>query len=72
MELSKIVEEWLRSENYDGLYNASHCACEVDDLMPCEEPGRECMAGYKIEFDGESPCEEGCRWHIGPKRKTES
>lgn len=62
MELSQIVEDWLKSNGYDGLFNADvHCGCKLDDLMPCGEPTSDCQAGYLVNNPG---CSEGCNWHI--------
>jgi hypothetical protein len=44
-----IVEEWLRSKGYTGLYG-EECGCEIDDLMPCAgwDNGFDmCHPGYK-------------------------
>lgn len=48
MDLQKIVEQWLKANGYDGLYHFNdECACILKDLMPCNEPGIDCTAGYK-------------------------
>jgi len=48
--LSDIVREWLRDHGFDGLCNcAAECGCRLDDLMPCEEPGPDCEAGYDVD-----------------------
>ena len=46
-ELGEIVEEYLRSNSYDGLFKPGECACSVDKLMPCGQPYDNCEAGYK-------------------------
>lgn len=60
--LTVIVEERLRTDGMDGLYNeGAGCACVIGDLFPCEAPGADCTAGIK------RPCECGdrdCGWHI--------
>lgn len=43
-----IVQWWLRDHGYDGLVaGGGVCGCIVDDLMPCEEPCENCIAGYE-------------------------
>lgn len=71
MSIRDIVREYLKTNGYDGLYNPETCACEVDALMPCDEPSMgECSPGYKV-----SGCEEwcgmGCPWHITAKKAVE-
>lgn len=73
--LREIVAEWLRGNGYDGLYlsdggqyasESEGCGCRLDDLMPCNEPGIQCAAGYRISCS-DPDC--GCGgWHIGPRR----
>lgn len=63
--LGKIVDEWLRANGYDGLYNEGECACSVGDLMPCGEPSEFCTAGYN------QPCTCGEHdWHIGDTKEV--
>ena len=68
MNVKKIVAEWLAESGYDGLVEMDgECACSVDDLMPCSEPGVWCEAGHVMKCD----CGEGCDYHIVPgKRPT--
>lgn len=52
MNIRKIVAEWLKANNYDGLCDpdcdTNGCGCCPDDLMPCDEPSpKNCRAGYK-------------------------
>jgi len=44
----KIVEDWLKEHNYDGLCNRDReCGCTTDDLMSCNAPHEtDCQAGY--------------------------
>ena len=57
MNLKEIVIDWLKLNNYDGLYDPYECACEISDLMPYDEPHTDCCPGYKVicrkehEFD---------------------
>ena len=61
--LRKIVSDWLRANGYEGLWNQdAECGCELDDLMPCDEPGTECTAGVKIDEK-----RAGCDFLIGPR-----
>ena len=51
-ELWEIVQEWLQKNNYDGLVDANgECACSVSELMPCDEPKPDCVAGHKEKVD---------------------
>ena len=62
MDVKDIIEAWLKENGYDGLYG-EECACRIDDLMPCEEPGTDCEAGYEGPCDG--TCEYApCDFHI--------
>ena len=60
----------LRKAGYDGLYAPHMCACEVDDLYPCGQRGKDCRPGYKADCTDECEHEEAGRgnWHIGPER----
>ncbi len=60
MTVIKIVEQYLRQNGYDGLYNENgECACKTDGLVPCEQIGDDCCAGYL------APCDCGDHdWHI--------
>ena len=56
--------EYLKANGFDGLFNDNDCACSINDLMPCDEPGLDCQPGFKF------PCPEDCGehdYHIGPK-----
>jgi hypothetical protein len=63
--------EYLKSNGYDGLYNdEGFCACELNDLAPCEDLSfMECKPGYKVPCI-KSECENGgeCKFHIGPEK----
>ena len=45
MTLQQIVEAGLRAGGFDGLCRGD-CGCRLDDLMPCNEPGIDCVAGH--------------------------
>ena len=45
MTLQQIVADGLRAGGFDGLCR-SDCGCRLDDLMPCNEPGIDCVAGH--------------------------
>jgi hypothetical protein len=61
MEIRELLEEALEANGYDGLYQHGVCACRKGDLMPCGEPGAQCMAGRLIDVG--SCC--GASFHIG-------
>ncbi len=47
---------------YDGLFSDWHdCGCEIEDLMPCDEPRPDCTAGFKMPCS----CDGKCDFHIG-------
>lgn len=68
-DVSDIVIGYLKTKGYDGLWSPdAECACEVGDLMPCEEIGiGGCEPGYKIACSGDDCIAGGdCGdWHIG-------
>lgn len=66
MILKDFIAQSLRKDGYDGLYNAGiECACLLDDLMPCGEPGiDECCAGYRCECTDESCAGYGRKGHF--------
>ena len=47
-EIREITKKWLEENGYDGLYSPGVCACQLSDLMPCDEPQMDCTAGYKL------------------------
>ena len=52
MELKEIVKDWLIQRGLDGLCDYDcECACGIDDLMPCDQPGTMCMAAFKEDAD---------------------
>ena len=55
-----IVKSYLKQNGFDGLYSPAECACELDDLMPCDEPRPNCKPGYKVACR----CGEECEWDI--------
>lgn len=63
MTVQEIIEKYLRDNNYGGLY-ADHCACLVNDLMPCGELGTDCEPGYVV------PCDCGEHdFHVVPDKQ---
>jgi len=46
--VSRIVEDWLKANDFDGLCNPDReCGCTLNDLMPCNAPHEgDCQAGY--------------------------
>jgi len=58
--IKEIIKEYLEKNGYDGLCSDSECACSTDNLMPCDEPGIYCEAGYK----GACTCGEQHDFHI--------
>ncbi len=44
MNLKEIIRDWLVAHKCDGLCNEIECGCRLDDLMPCGNPGVDCVA----------------------------
>jgi len=65
----EIVEQWLRENDYDGLYtdgSGGGCSCTLDDLAPCSGGWFiNCRAGYK------QPCKYEGGLSIGPTKAGE-
>lgn len=51
MTLRELTADWLKSHGYEGLFDPDECACEVSDLMPCDEPNPKCEPGIKTKCD---------------------
>ena len=49
--IKEIVKEYLETNGYEGLFYPGECACELEDLMPCDEPNMNCEPGYKEPCD---------------------
>ena len=51
MTVRKIVEGWLRANGYEGLAGeggGDGCGCSIDDLMPCDESGQDCVPAKRV------------------------
>ena len=72
MKVKEIVKQWLTEKGYEGLCDED-CGCEIKDLMPCDAPRIDCIAGYKVPCPGEEDCEAGggCPWHISPNKQVQ-
>ena len=76
--IREIAKQWLTQNGYEGLAG-DDCGCEVDDLMPCDEPHiYNCVPGHKVEGCCEDEC--SCRfveatnpyhWHMVAGKKGE-
>lgn len=65
LSIVTIVEEYLESNGYDGLFSDCECACRIGNLMPCGETYGDCEAGYLQE------CPSDCgdhEFHIGREK----
>jgi len=60
----EIVEGYLRSRGFEGLYHEDECACLAGDLMACGEDSSMCERGYKRACD----CGDH-DWHVGSERE---
>lgn len=63
MRVLDIVDKYLRTHGYDGLYNdLGDCACTVGELEPCGEMSSACAPGHQV------PCDCGDHdYHIATK-----
>lgn len=66
MTVADIVRDWLREHGYDGLYVEDDCACDLDDLAPCQNIQLECEAGYKHPCPTE--CDDDHEFHISDEK----
>ena len=49
MNVKEIIQAWLKTNGYDGLYHDYlECGCTIDDLMPCNSCLDECEPGYDL------------------------
>lgn len=51
MKVKEIVIEWLKSHNCDGLCREG-CGCGLDDLAPCDDVYRDCVAAKAVKCKG--------------------
>ena len=70
MNVKQITEKYLQDNGYDGLYSDLYgCACETNDLFPCDCNVGECEPGYRVDYpDGKCPCGQGCDFHIEERK----
>ena len=57
MTVKEIIEQYLRTNGFDGLFSEVECACGIDDLVPCDGPCDRCRPGYRV------PCPPDCGEH---------
>jgi len=74
MNIKQIVEKYLTENNLDGLAMSDCCACKIDDLMPCDEPSTDCVAGkiktcgdWCEDINSDGTCIHGWDWCIEEK-----
>ena len=51
MSVKDMVEEYLKKNNYDGLWNTD-CGCFIKDLMPCNSYSGDCKPGHERKVEG--------------------
>lgn len=61
IKLTELIENYLQSEDYDGLFNPDgECACKIGELAPYDACNPlECCPGY------EEPCTPETCWEGG-------
>ena len=48
MNVRQIVEEYLKANDYDGLFNENgECGCDLEDFMTCGFQDTFCVAAHK-------------------------
>jgi len=52
MNVFEIVADWLKEHGCDGLAG-DECGCTLDEIMPCEVPNHDCVAGIKAPIPAE-------------------
>jgi hypothetical protein len=57
MNCLEIIEEYLNSNGFDGLFYDDECACEISDLVPCRKDFSMCEPGYKVVPPDDVNCE---------------
>ncbi len=72
MTVIEIVESYLKSNGFDGLYREDCCACLSDDLVPCGGITDNCRAGYKTPGCADGCSIGGCDFHVGPNKPAEA
>ena len=71
MTVKEIVEAWLKTNGYGGLWS-DECGCELSDLAPCGQMDESCCeAGYKVNCDENCNHDEPCDWHIQATKPTQ-
>ncbi len=58
MNVLDIIVNYLKENNYDGLYYENECSCLLDDICPCGELSLNCQPGYKL-YDNNG------NWYVG-------
>lgn len=70
LTVREIVEQRLKQDGYDGLWNSlGECSCQLDDLWPIECLSEDCIAGHYVPCPG-GDCEGAgifTHFHIGEK-----
>lgn len=62
--VQEIVEKFLRENGFDGLFCEDlDCACNLEDLITCQDDCHECEAGYNV------PCEDTSEYNFCIGRK---
>lgn len=68
MNVFEIVKDYLRNNEYDGLYNTQiPCACTLGDFMPCGEPSPHCEPGYRGR-DVKCDCDPDIEFYISKEK----
>jgi hypothetical protein len=68
INVKEILTNYLRENEFDGLYLPGECACKIDDVGDvCNGYMLDCKPGYLCSCD----CGEH-DWHIGPKKEIEN
>lgn len=52
IDVESIVEEYLKKNGFDGLFQPGECACKIGELGPCDHLCLDCEPGYITETPG--------------------
>ena len=63
MNTQQIIQDYLVTYGYDGLYHDNECGCLLHDLAPCGCIPSTCKPGHKLPGDSEFD------FYVGPEKQ---
>lgn len=71
MNVRQIIEEYLKANGYDGLYNdVGECGCEIGDLFTCGFTEYTCEPAHKEKPDPDGEFGDA-EWVMVPGKRGE-